>query len=75
MDFRDDYNYWSNFEALLEDKYGNVSACVFTDDLYELQNISIVNYDTQYKDLIGEEAKLSNTWDEKESKEKIVLYA
>ena len=74
MDFRDDYNYWSNFEALLEDNYGNVSACVFTDDLYELQKIAIVNYDNQYNDLIGEEAKLTITCDDKESKERIVLY-
>lgn len=74
MDFRDDYKYWSNFEATLEDNYEHVSACVFTSDLYDLQKIAIVNYDGQYNDLIGEEATLKITCDDKESNNKIVLY-
>ena len=74
MDFRDDYQYWSNFSATLEDNYGNVSACVFTSDLYDLQKIAIVNYDGKLNDLIGEEAKLKITCDTKESNEKLVLY-
>lgn len=74
MDFRDDYQYWTNFSATLEDNYGNVSACVFTSDLYDLQKIAIVNYDGKLNDLIGEEAKLKITCDTKESNEKLVLY-
>lgn len=74
MDFRDDYKYWFNFEATLEDNYGNISACVFTDDLYDLQRIAIVNYDGKYNDLIGEEARLKISCDSKENNEKIVLY-
>lgn len=74
MDFRDDYKYWSNFEATLEDGYGHISACVFTQDLYELQKIAIVNYDGKYNDLIGEEATLKITCDNKENNNKLVLY-
>lgn len=74
MDFRDDYEYWSGFEATLTDSSGNVSACVFTSDLYEVQRIAIVNYDLKGNDLIGEEATLLITCNTKEKDERLVLY-
>ncbi len=73
MDFRDDYKYWSNFEATLTDKDGNVSACVFTENLFDLQKIAVINYDGKYNDLAEGDATLKISCDTKEQKEKLVL--
>ncbi len=74
MDFRDDYKYWYDFEATLTDSEGHVSACVFTNDLFEVQKIKVVNYDGNDNDLIGEEATLKIECNTKQSEGKLVLY-
>lgn len=43
MDFIDENGWWSDFSATLTDAYGNVSECVFTDDLTEEQTIAVTD--------------------------------
>ncbi len=41
MDFIDENGYFSDFEASLTDDYGNVSECVFAEDLHADQKIGV----------------------------------
>ncbi len=74
MDFRDDYNYWSNFEVTLTDDEGNISYCELSDDLFGEQKIKVINYDGKGNDLLDGEATLTVSCDTKESAERLVLY-
>lgn len=42
LDFIDENGYWSDFKATLEDAYGTVSTCNFTEDLHGEQSIDVV---------------------------------
>lgn len=53
MDFVDNIHAFTNFEAYLEDEFGNVSECAFTEALHEEQKIAIID-----SELIGNTAKL-----------------
>lgn len=41
--FKDDLGLFDSFEAQIEDKYGNISKCTFTDDLHDEQTIFVSN--------------------------------
>lgn len=41
MSFQDENGWWSRFRATLTDAYGNVSECVFSDDLQGDQRIDV----------------------------------
>lgn len=45
MSFIDENNWWTDFAATLTDEKGNVSSCVFTSDLTELQTIEVTDSD------------------------------
>lgn len=42
LDFIDENGYWTDFEAWLEDAYGNRSYCEFTQNLLEEQSIDVI---------------------------------
>jgi len=41
LNFTDDLRIFDNFEAQIEDEYGNISKCTFTDNLHEEQTIFV----------------------------------
>ena len=78
INFTDPLEKFRNFEAYIEDEKGNVSTCVFTDDLHEAQRIFVNNlFGSRCKLYIkylenGEEAfiKFSNSPDGSETEQK-----
>jgi len=59
MNYKDDYDLFSNFEAYIEDSYGNKAVCKFTDNLHDEQTINV----TQLK---GSNVKLVISYDKKD---------
>lgn len=45
MDFTDDYQIFTDFEAYIRDINGKINKCTFTDNLHEEQSISIIDLD------------------------------
>lgn len=73
MDFVDENNYWSNFEATLTDKFGNIANSIFSDDLSSWQKIDVIE-----NELAGNRAVFTISCISKENSElveEIVLYS
>ena len=43
MNFSDDYNLFTDFEASITDAFGNISYCTFTEDLHAPQRIPVLS--------------------------------
>lgn len=43
MHFSDDFGKYSDFEAFIEDEFGNISYCEWTDNIHDAQKINVLN--------------------------------
>jgi len=72
IDFVDENGWWSDFEATLTDTEGNVSECVFTNDLKGLQTIEVS--DSDLKGMVATFRITCLSRENSEDGERIVLF-
>ena len=66
MNFEDDYNIFYDFEAYIEDSFGNVSECLWETDLHETQKINVL-------ELVGSKATLYISYSVEGTQERVEI--
>ena len=66
LDFVDSYNLYYDFEAYIEDSFGNTSYCSWENDVHETQKINVL-------DLVGSKATLHISYSCKGQEERIKI--
>ncbi len=74
LNFIDENNYWSDFEATLTDAFGNVSVCEFVGDVHDEQKID-VTINAALRGTTATFTVVCRTSDPSAEQERVILYS